>query len=146
MLTDDEVAELIQLLGAADRVVGIGSSIAKRGYFPEMADKPVTGSQFRRLNYELIAELNPDVVVMMDVGPVGKIVDELDRIGVKCIVISIRPDRIPNTITLLGGCPVGRSGQRPSSSGDGGGGAFLRIRISSIGAGPKLKVFVGMGF
>ncbi len=102
VVTDDEVAELVQLLGAADRVVGIEPSIKKRGYFPLMADKPVTGSQFRGLNYELIAKLKPDVVIMMNVGPVGKIIKKLDEIGVKCIVISIKPEDIPQTIEILG--------------------------------------------
>lgn len=102
IVTDDEVAELIQLLGAADKVIGIEPSIKKRGYFPLMADKAVTGSQFRGLNYELVAQLKPDLVIMMDVGPITKIIDKLDEIGIKSIVISIKPWKIIDTIKLLG--------------------------------------------
>jgi len=102
IVTDDEVAELVQLLGAADKVVGIEPSIKERGYFPLMADKVVVGSQFRGLNYELIAQLKPDLVILTDVGPITEIIDKLDEIGVNSIVISIKPWRIVDTIELLG--------------------------------------------
>ncbi len=146
VVTDDEVAELVQLIGAADKVVGIEPSIKTRGYFPLMADKPITGSQFRGLNYELIAKLQPDVVILMDVGPVGKIIDKLDKIGVKSIVISIKPQNIPETIRLLGKI-FGKEKRAEEllqwwfSKWE-----FLEEKLKDIKDKPKLKVFVGMGF
>jgi iron complex transport system substrate-binding protein len=68
VVTDDNVAEPVQLIGVADRVIGIEGSIPERGYFPEMSDKPIIGNQWRGLNYELIAELKPDVVIMLPIA------------------------------------------------------------------------------
>ncbi len=146
VVTDDEVAELIQLLGAADKVVGIEPSIKARGYFPEMANKPITGSQFRGLNYELIAKLKPDVVILMNVGPVGKIVRELEKIGVKSVVISIRPEKIPETIKLLGKI-LGKENRAKKvlewwfEKWN-----ILKKHMENVETKKKLKVFVGMGF
>ena len=143
---DDLVAELVQLLGVADRVVGIEPSIRERGYFPKMVDKPIIGSQFQGLNYELIAEIQPDVVLLMDVGPIAKVIDKLDNIGVKTIVISIRPEKIPYTIELLGRI-FGEEERAQKlldwwySKWD-----FLKTRISEAKLETKAKVFVGMGF
>jgi len=146
IVTDDEVAELVQLMKAADRVVGIEPSIRDRGYFYEMADKPVTGSQFRDLNYELIAELKPDVVIMMDVGPIGKIIDKLDKIGVKAVVISIDPKKIPQSIMLLG--KIFGEEERAKALLDWWKEKweFLGERIRTVEGKRELKVFIGMGF
>ena len=146
VVTDDEVAELVQIVGAADRVVGIEPSIKTRGYFPLMANKPVTGSQFRGLNYELLMKLKPDVVIMMDVGPIGKIIQKLDKLGIKCVVISINPSKIPQTIKLLGKI-FGKEKraeellkwwyQKWNE---------LEKRLAPLKSRPKLKAFIGMGF
>lgn len=143
---DDMVAELVQLLGAADKVVGIEPSIRVRGYFPKMVNKPITGSQFRGLNYELIAKIRPDVVILMDVGPIAKVIDKLNKIGVKSIVISIRPEKIPYTIKLLG--RIFGENERAQkllewwySKWN-----FLKTRISKVKLKTKVKVFIGMGF
>ena len=146
VVTDDEVAELVQIVGAADRVVGIESSIKSRGYFPEMANKPVTGSQFRGLNYELIAKLRPDAVIMMDVGPVGKMISKLNSLGIKCIVVSISPSKIPETISLLGKVfgEEGRAKELISWWNQKWG--VLEERLKPLEGKPELKVFVGMGF
>ena len=146
IVTDDEVAELVQLLGAADRVVGIEPSIRERGYFPQMKDKPITGSQFRGLNYELVAQLKPDVVIMMDVGPITKVIDKLDKIGVKSIVISIKPKNIPQTIKLLGKIFGKEKRAKKLLEWWNEKWEFLRERMSSVTSTVKLKVFVGMGF
>ncbi len=146
VIADDEVAELVQLIGAADKVVGIEPSIKTRGYFPLMADKPVTGSQFRGLNYELIAKLKPDVVILMDVGPIGKIIDELDKIGIKSIVISIKPQNIPETIRLLGKIFGKEKRAEELLQWWFSKWSFLEEKLKDVKDKPKLKVFVGMGF
>ncbi len=146
IVTDDEIAELVELMGASDKVVGIEPSIKKRGYFPEMSDKPVVGSQFRGLNYELIAKLKPDVVILMDTGPISKIIDKLDKIGVKSIVISIKPQKIPETLRILG--KIFNNEKRAeelirwwSNKWD-----ELEKKLSFLKDNRSLKVFVGMGF
>ncbi len=146
IVTDDEVAELVQIVGAADRVVGIEPSIKTRGYFPQMANKPITGSQFRGLNYELLMKLKPDVVIMMDVGPIGKIIQKLNKLGIKCVVISINPSKIPQTIRLLGKI-FGKEKRAEEllkwwyQKWD-----ELEKRLAPLKGRPKLKVFIGMGF
>jgi len=146
VVTDDEVAELVQLLGAADKVVGIEPSIKTRGYFPLMADKPVTGSQFRGLNYELLMKLKPDVVIMMDVGPVGKIIDKLNKIGIKCVVISIDPAKIPQTLRILGKILGKEKRAEAALKWWNQKWEELEQRLAPLKGKPKLKVFVGMGF
>ncbi len=146
VVADDEVAELVELIGAAGRVVGIESSIRVRGYFPQMVDKPITGSQLRSLNYELIAKLKPDVVLMMDVGPIGKIIEKLEKIGVNCIIISIRPEKIPQTIEILGKIFGKEDRAKKILEWWNDKWSFLKERISKAKIETKLKVFVGMGF
>ncbi len=146
VVTDDEVAELVQLLGAADKVVGIEPSIKTRGYFPEMANKPITGSQFRGLNYELLVKLKPDLVIMMDVGPIGKIIEKLDKLNIKCIVISIDPAKIPQTLRILGKV-LGKE-ERAEEALKWWNQLWeeLEQRLAPLKDKPKLKVYVGMGF
>jgi len=146
VVCDDLVAELVQLIGAADNVVGIEPSIKDRGYFPKMTDKPIVGSQFRDLNYELIVELEPDVVLLMDVGPVAKVIEKLSKIGVKAIVISIRPEKIPETIELLGKMFGKEERAKEIIEWWNNKWSLLEERISSANSKVKLKAFVGMGF
>ena len=105
VVTDDNHAELIRLLGAENGVVGIEGSIPDRGYFPVMSDKPNIGNQWSGLNYELIAALNPDVVIMLGLPfvPVEPVIEKLDDIGVKAVCIDpIDIEKRANTIMLLG--------------------------------------------
>ena len=105
IVTDDNVAESVQLIGAADKVIGIEDSIPERGYFPEMSDKPTIGNQFRGLNYELIVKLKPDVVIMMGyrAAQPEQTLKKLDEIGVKAICIGVPyPELEPKTIEILG--------------------------------------------
>jgi len=63
----DNPAEELRALGAIDRIVGIDTETKKKvdqGLFPELEDVPVVGS-WDEPNYEKIAELKPDVVIML---------------------------------------------------------------------------------
>jgi iron complex transport system substrate-binding protein len=105
IVTDDNQAEFIRLLGEEEKVVGIEGSIPDRGYFPVMSDKPDIGSQYRGLNYELIAELNPDIVILLGTHPatVWAAVEKLNEIGVKAVSVeTIRFEDRPSAIMLLG--------------------------------------------
>ena len=104
-VTDDNHAELIRLIGAENKVVGIEGSIPDRGYFPVMSDKTDIGNQWSGLNYELIAELNPDVVIMLGLPfvPVDPVLKKLNEIGVKAVCIDpIDIDKRADVIMLLG--------------------------------------------
>ncbi len=104
VVTDDNQAEFIRLLGAEEKVVGIERSIPERGYFPVMSDKPDIGNQWRGLNYELVAELDPDVVIMLgSPAPVEPVTTKLDEICVEAVCVdTIELDERANVIMLLG--------------------------------------------
>lgn len=106
VVSDDNQAELIKLLGAGKKVVGIEGSIRERGYYPEMSDKPVTGNQWRGLNYEKIAELNPDVVILLGHAPgaaATPIIEQLHKIDVEALCVdTITPEQRVKSIQLLG--------------------------------------------
>ena len=104
VVTDDNQAEFVRLLGAEEKVVGIERSIPERGYFPVMSDKPDIGNQWRGLNYELVAELDPDVVIMLgSPAPVEPVTTKLDEIRVEAVCVdTIDLDKRANVIMLLG--------------------------------------------
>jgi iron complex transport system substrate-binding protein len=59
--------EEIRALGAIDRIVGIDQSTQEKvdiGLYPELADVQLVGT-WDNPNYEVIAELDPDVVIML---------------------------------------------------------------------------------
>ncbi|RLC72257.1 MAG: hypothetical protein DRI26_03365 [Chloroflexi bacterium] len=106
VVSDDNQAELIKLLGGEKKVVGIEGSIRERGYYPEMSDKPITGNQWRGLNYEKIAELNPDIVILLGHAPgaaAAPVIEELHKIGVEALCVdTITPEQRVKSIQLLG--------------------------------------------
>ena len=70
-----------------------------------MSGKPITGNQWQGLNYELIAKLKPDVVIMLGfpVAQPEQTLKKLDEISVKAICIGApHPELEPKTITILG--------------------------------------------
>ena len=104
VVTDDNQAEFVRLLGAEEKVVGIEGSIPDRGYFPVMSDKPDIGNQWRGLNYELVAELDPDVVIMLgSPAPVEPVITKLDEICVEAVCVdTIDLDKRAGVMMLLG--------------------------------------------
>ena len=106
LVSDDNQAELIKLLQAEKKVVGIEGSIRERGYYPEMSNKPITGNQWRGLNYEKIAELGPDIVILLGHAPgaaAAPIIEELHKIGVEALCVdTITPEQRVKSIELLG--------------------------------------------
>ena len=106
VVTDDNAAEPVRLLAAEDKVVGVPKDLPEFGYFPVMSEKTVTGSQYRGLNYEKIAELDPDVVILLEheIVSLDEIIEKLDGIGVEALVIDVFHgwDKKAESITLLG--------------------------------------------
>ena len=104
VVTDDNQAEFIRLLGAEGKVVGIEGSIPERGYFPVMSDKPDIGNQWRGLNYELVAELNPDVVIMLgSPAPIEPVIGKLGEIRVEAVCVDVIDlDKRANVMMVLG--------------------------------------------
>jgi len=67
----DNPTEEIKALGAVDRILGIDTATKDKvdqGFYPELKNTPVIGS-WDEPNYEKIAELDPDVVIMLSSYP-----------------------------------------------------------------------------
>lgn len=98
VLTSDAL-EVIRALKAEDLVAGINNSIAREPLFwPELKNRPAVGS-WRGPNYELIVELNPDIVIGYarhpgqdmeeKLVPLGITVIRLDFYKMRCMVKEI---------------------------------------------------------
>ncbi len=85
---EDKFADYIKILGVEKTVVGIEEGIPERGCFSEMEDKPIIGGAWQDFNYEKIAQLNPDVVILMGhAGATPAILGGLEKIGVKALCV-----------------------------------------------------------
>jgi iron complex transport system substrate-binding protein len=89
VVTEDKIGEVIRILGIVDTVVGIDPNMAEVGYFPVMGDKPHVGNCVQgTLDYELIAELDPDLVIINGhYGACSATIEPLERIGMKVIAV-----------------------------------------------------------
>ena len=70
VLWDNPVEEM-RSLGAIERVVGIDQQTKSKvdeGFYPELEDVPLVGS-WDEPDYEKIAEIHPDVVIMLSSFP-----------------------------------------------------------------------------
>ena len=84
VLTSDAL-EIIRALKAEDLVVGVYSDIARDPLFwPGLKEKPKVGS-WKELNYELVVELSPDVVLCYGQRPGRDIEKKLEHFGIKVI-------------------------------------------------------------
>ncbi len=70
VVLNTDVAEAIRALGAANRIIGISDTVArKRVFFPELCDRPVVGT-WKEVDTEALLALNPDAVfTYVKVGP-----------------------------------------------------------------------------
>jgi iron complex transport system substrate-binding protein len=85
----DNPVEEIRALGAIDRIVGIDLATKTKvdeGFYPELVDIPVIGS-WDEPNYEKIAELHPDVVIMLSSYPPlpDEVQNQLEPFGIAVV-------------------------------------------------------------
>ncbi|HDQ06446.1 MAG TPA: hypothetical protein ENN36_06980 [Candidatus Bathyarchaeota archaeon] len=103
----DNPTEEIKALGAIDRIVGIDTATKEdvnKGLYPELEDTPVIGS-WDEPSYEAIAELDPDVVIMLSsYSPFPDEVQErLEPFGIAIVGLDFyRTDVFFREITILG--------------------------------------------
>lgn len=84
VLTSDAL-EVIRTLKAKDLVVGINTGIANEPRFwPELKGRPVVGG-WSEANYELIAELKPDLVICYGRWPGPDLEKKLEPFGIKVV-------------------------------------------------------------
>ncbi|MBE9571648.1 MAG: ABC transporter substrate-binding protein [Proteobacteria bacterium] len=84
VLTSDAL-EVIRALKAEDLVVGVNTGIAKDPLFwPRLMGRPAVG-RWSQPNYELIAELNPDMVISYARHPGTEMERKLTPLGIKVV-------------------------------------------------------------
>ena len=90
VVTEDKIGEVIRVLGLEDTVVGIDPNMEHLdGLFPVMGDKPHVGMcGSGELDYELIAELDPDLVIIHGYYSLSQLtIEPLESIGMKVIAV-----------------------------------------------------------
>ncbi len=82
-------SELIRACGAIDKVIAVDKNTAQdREYWAQFDPENVIGKNQKELNYEKIAELNPDVVILPKNGKYEEAEQKLEPFGIKVFVIS----------------------------------------------------------
>jgi len=100
-------AEILHILGLDDKIVGIGNYVPYDPYIPEdVKKKPKVGSNFKGLNWETVASLNPDLLIVDWYG--GKYKDaetikKAEELGIPVIALTAKnvEDNI-KVVKLLG--------------------------------------------
>mgnify|MGYP005852533691 CR=1 FL=1 len=99
--------EILKCLDAVDRIVGIDAATkadVDKGLYPELVDTPVIGS-YDEPNYEAIAQLNPDVVIMTTSNsPLpSEVASQLSSFGIAVVGLDFyRTDVFYREVTTLG--------------------------------------------
>ena len=77
--------EIVRMLGASDRIVGVNKHIAKDpGYWPVLSRRPGVGHPFSP-NYEKILSLWPDLVVAYSLWPGKELEEKLAPLRIKVL-------------------------------------------------------------
>ena len=85
VVLNSDVLEVLRSLGAQDLVKGIYSEITKDGaFFREFLDRPRVGS-WKNANAELIADLNPSIVIAYENNPGTELEKQLSPFGIQVL-------------------------------------------------------------
>ena len=98
-------AELITAVGAIDKIVGVDNYIFKdqSGFKNRFNEAQVFGISQNAMNYEKLAELAPQAVIITGEGTWRDAQEMLDRFGIKVIVInSYYTDQFADNCRLIG--------------------------------------------
>jgi iron complex transport system substrate-binding protein len=98
----DNTAEIIRILGAKDRVVGVDDQILQYPtYFPELTKLPCVGSR-HDLDVEAILELEPDVIIPGK-SHTPDLEDKLKGTGIDVVRVCVYKEETPmNKLMRLG--------------------------------------------
>ena len=92
-------ADAMRALGTGDRLVGISKSMEDRPYWGELGKKPVVGGGPTDPNYEVIAELHPQVVLTYGIFQSQTIPDleeKLNPLGIAVVGLDFLKPEIMN--------------------------------------------------
>ena len=86
VVLNSDAAEAIQILGAADKVVGVSDDVYKKSYyFPELSKKPIV-KRGDTPDYEAIIVLKPDIVITY-VDSISEVEEKLKHLGITVIAL-----------------------------------------------------------
>ena len=95
--------EFVRAIGAGDAVVGVDRASLDRLPYLSLAESEVIAEGLDQLNYEAIAQLEPDVVIMPRNAIWQEAAEQLEPFGIPMIVATAwDTDVVDETITLLG--------------------------------------------
>ena len=104
--------EFLRAIGAGDRVVGVDRASLDRLPYIDLAENQIIAEGLDQLNYEAIAGLEPDVVVMPRNAVWQEAAEQLEAFGIPLIVATAwDTEVVDETLTLLGQV-FGRRGRR----------------------------------
>ncbi|MCD6574654.1 ABC transporter substrate-binding protein [Candidatus Aerophobetes bacterium] len=148
IVTDDTVADVVRLFGRQRCVVGIEESIPRRGYFPEMSNKVVTGNQWRGLNWEKVLQLKPDVILMSDhPACTSRLTRQASRFNIPVLVLRWRfPKGQDETVRILGKAFGEEQRAREFIEWKKDKLRIVREKVKSLKAGEKLKAYLEVAF
>jgi len=85
VVLNENVLEVLRILGAQDLVVGVSDYIAKRKQFwRELAHRPAAG-RWQEPNYEVIASLRPDLLLCYEHSPGLDAEKKLEAFGIQVL-------------------------------------------------------------
>jgi iron complex transport system substrate-binding protein len=98
-----DAAEVIRAIGAADRLVGVNSTVAKAPTFwGKLSQLPQIGGAFEP-NCEVIGELHPDLVIAYEMRPDKTFEEKMAKFGIPVVRLDcFRPERMTSDVRALG--------------------------------------------
>jgi iron complex transport system substrate-binding protein len=95
--------EFLRAIGAGDRVVGVDRASLDRLPYLELSEEGVIAEGLDQLNYEAIAELEPDVVILPRNAVWQEAAEQLEPFGIPMVVATAwDTEVVDETLTLLG--------------------------------------------
>ncbi|MBC9926443.1 ABC transporter substrate-binding protein [Leucobacter sp. cx-169] len=95
--------EFVRAIGAGDRVVGVDSTSLERLPYLGLSEQDVVSQGLNELNYEAIAELDPDVVIVPRNAVWEEAATQLEPFGIPVVVATAWDNSVfDDTISLLG--------------------------------------------
>lgn len=95
--------EFVRAIGAGDRVIGVDSTSLERLPFLPVGEEDVISQGLQEINYEAIAELDPDVVILPRNAVWEEAATQLEPFGIPVVVATAWDYAVfDDTIDLLG--------------------------------------------
>ena len=95
--------EFVRAIGAGDRVVGVDRSSLDRLPYLELAEEQVIAEGLDQLNYEAIAELGPDVVILPRNAVWQEALEQLSAFDIPVVIATAWDTEVVDaTLSLLG--------------------------------------------